>query len=104
MGDSVTIRLRDSWEDYPLIPVRTDVRSFFPPYKERFTLIIEDMSIRTNVTGRKSNITAEEGDPEAGTYLRSGIRDLQESHPEIYGGDELTIEKVSSEEYEITDW
>lgn len=104
MGDTVTIRLRDSWEDYPLIPVRTDVRSFFPPYKKRFTLIIGDMHTRTSVTGRRSNTTAKEGDPRAGTYMRSGIRDIQESYPEISGWDELTIEKISPGEYRIINW
>jgi hypothetical protein len=53
------------------------VRSFFPPYKERFRLIIEDVYIRTNVRGRKSSTTVEEGDPEGGTHLCSGIRDIQ---------------------------
>lgn len=104
MGERVEIRLRDSWEDYPLIPIRKDVRSLFPPYKERFTLIIDGHYFRTNVTGRKSNCSATEGDPEAGTYLRSGIRDIAVEFPEISGGDILTVEKVSQEEYEIVDW
>jgi hypothetical protein len=56
------------------------------------------------VTGRKSNTTADRGDPKAGTYLRSEIRDIAIAHPEIYGGCELTIEKTSSREYEIVDW
>lgn len=105
MGDQVTIRLRDSWESYSLIPVRRRVRDFFPGYKERFTLHIGDLSIRTHVTGRtQGQGQAEKGDPTAGTYLKSSVGEIQYEFPEISGGNELTIKRESEDEYRIVDW
>ena len=104
MGEAVTIRLRGSWEKYPLIPVRSAARDFFPPYKEKFTLKLEDKEYMTYVSGQRSDRYAERGDPEAGTYLRASIPDIAREYPEISGRDELTIEKESENEYRIVDW
>ncbi|MFC6755866.1 MULTISPECIES: hypothetical protein [Haloarcula] len=104
LAGSVKITLRESWDDYPLIPVRRPVRSFFPPYQERFTLRIGETDIQTYVTGRKTDTEIVEGDPEAGTHLRTRMGDIAQSHPEISSGDEIIIKQLTTREYEIIDW
>lgn len=78
--------------DYALIPIPKEHRSFFPGYKEPFTLITDIGEIRTKVTSAPKG--TEYGDPEAGNYVQGGLKPWYDKHSDLKRGNKLIIEVI----------
>jgi len=80
---------------YALIPI-TQIskghRSFFPGYKEPFTLMTDIGEIRTKVTSAPKGTAY--GDPQAGNYIQGGLKPWWRRHSDLKEGDRLVIEEL----------
>ena len=59
--------------EYNLIPIRKNVRRFFPGYKVPFNLHTDTGVINTYVTSAPRGTRV--GDPDQGAYIRKGLRE-----------------------------
>jgi len=87
--DEILIKLPNSFRDYPLIPIPKKHRRLFPGYKIPFILETDIGEIETHITSAPEGVAI--GDPEAGTYIRAGIPNWANAHPELTGGDYIKL-------------
>ena len=79
-----------SREEYNLIPIKKRDRRFFPGYKLAFELHTDTGVVDTHVTSALRGTRV--GDPDEGKYIRKGLRNWFDGHPELQDGAVIRIE------------
>lgn len=77
---------------YGLIPVRNEVRRFFPGYKVPFLLETDIGEIETQVTSAPQGTQI--GNPNAGNYIQGGLKPWYKQHHSLSDGSTLIIEAI----------
>jgi hypothetical protein len=93
-GRKVEIQLNSihAPKTYFLIPVRNEVRLFFPAYKVPFVLETDIGEIETQVTSAPQGTQI--GNPDAGSYIAGGLKAWYNQHYSLSDDSILIIEAV----------